>query len=544
VTTIETSLDISSLDSPIDTADETSAGFTFFVDVSTPGEVDFTALKAGGCKAVLFQTGDGLGEEFANDVPARLAPQARDAGLHIGFYHYNRPRRLGEGRVAEEAQWMKELVDRAGGLRPGIDLRVVMDVESTKDPDLAVDIAEFIRQLRDELRELFGHEPLLYSGWEYAKAHLASIDSDIWVAWFPEGDGSFNMAQNRWHEVVDGQAELGQLRPLAWQYAGDVKNGIPGVARCDASIAPADEFANMLIPAFQPHRLPRPSVPPLGTITAANGRTVLTMQDDGNLVVYRDGVAVFDTKTQGRGRSASMQEDGNLVVYGSSAALWDSKTSGHPGARLEVQDDGNVVIYDGGDALWSTQTSFPPPPPPEAPVDLDWALARINEWNFRSGVASFQEAFTEWDLVLDGDLGSKTAEAVKHLVDAGGKLSEHFHLDEFRCKHCGRARVNRELVRALERMRVDLGPLSSISSYRCEDHPIEAVKPTPGQHAFGTAWDPDPYLPRSATVDKGFSGRGHTKADPNIVSHLDVRHAGPANVTASSPQQLIDFEDN
>ena len=140
MTTIETPLDISSLDpaiDTIDTGDDTAAGFTFFVDVSSPGEVDIAALKAGGCKAVIFKTGDGLGAEFANDVPVRLAPQARDAGLHVGFYHYNRPRRLAQGSVAEEAQWMKDLVDRAGGLRPGIDLRVVMDVEATDAPDIA-----------------------------------------------------------------------------------------------------------------------------------------------------------------------------------------------------------------------------------------------------------------------------------------------------------------------------------------------------------------------------------------------------------------------
>jgi len=181
------------------------------------------------------------------------------------------------------------------------------------DEDVAVDIAEFTRQLRDELRVLFGHEPLLYSGWDYAKQRLASIDSDIWVTWYPKGDGSFDTAQNRWHEVVDGQAELGRLRPVAWQYAGDVKDGVPGVGSCDASIAPGDQFASMLIPAFQPQRRPgpRPSVPSLGAITAANGRTVLTMQDDGN-----------------------------LVVYGSSAAVWDSKTSGPPGARLECRTTG------------------------------------------------------------------------------------------------------------------------------------------------------------------------------------------------------------
>jgi hypothetical protein len=87
----------------------------------------------------------------------------------------------------------------------------------------------------------------------------------------------------------------------------------------------------------------------------------------------------------------------------------------------------------------------------------------------------------------------------------------------------------------------------SISSYRCEDHPIEAAKPTPGQHAYGTAWDSDgadPYVPRSARSTRASAGGGTPLADANLVSHLAVRHAGPANATASSPQQLAEIEDN
>lgn len=430
--------------STIATPEETGGtGFTFFVDVSSPGDVDFGALRAGGCEAVIFQTGDGLGEEFANDVPAQLAPQARDAGLRIGFYHYNRPRRLAQGNVADEARWMKELTDRAGGLRPGVDLRIVMDVEAPDAADVAVDVAEFTRQLGDQLRGLFGHEPLLYSGWDYARNRLASVGGDIWVAWYPEGGLSFDQAQARWTDNVRDQGQIAPLRPVAWQYGGDVNGGVAGVAKCDTSVAPGSLFADMVIPA-------------------------------GGATVAPEAVTA----------------------------------------------------------------------PAPAPDDAAGALARITEWNFRDGVRSFQEAFTAWDLAVDGDLGPKTAEAVTQLVGAGGKLSDHFHLDEFRCKHCGRARVNRELVRALERLRPEVGPLTAFSSYRCEEHPIEAAKAAPGQHAQGTAWDPDPYLPLSATSGKGFSGLGHTAADPSLASHLDVRHAGAANVTESSPDDPAEFEDN
>jgi hypothetical protein len=489
----------------------------------------------------------------------------------VGFYHYNRPRRLAEGNVVDEARWMKELVERAGGLRPGVDLRIVMDVEAESPEDIAVDVAEFARQLRDELRGLFGHEPLLYSGWEYAKQRLGSVGGDIWAAWYPQGGQSFEVARARWPEILRDEAELGQLRPVAWQYGGDVHAGVPGVASCDCNIAPAELFAAMLIPATG-ERPPdtAPATPAhtddgrLATITAANRRTELTMQADGNLVVYRDGAAVWASNTEGRGQTAYLQGDGNLVVYGASEAVWASGTEGHPGATIEVQDDGNVVVYDGAQALWATGTAFaqptstpdtsgpqtvpapttPDPSTPAGDVDVEWARARIAEWNFRDGVTSFQEAFAAWDLDVDGGLGPKTAEAVKHLVDAGGNLTEHFRLDEFRCTHCGRARVNRELVRALERLRSEVGPLGSFSSYRCEQHEIEAAKATPGQHTYGTAWDPRPYIPLSATAGKGFSGRGHTGADSGIASHLDVRHAGPANVTGSSPDQPADFVDN
>jgi pseudomonalisin len=42
---------------------------------------------------------------------------------------------------------------------------------------------------------------------------------------------------------------------------------------------------------------------------------------------------------------------------GSPNAIWGAGTDKHPGDVLRVQDDGNVVIYQGGSAIWSTHTA-------------------------------------------------------------------------------------------------------------------------------------------------------------------------------------------
>ena len=95
------------------------------------------------------------------------------------------------------------------------------------------------------------------------------------------------------------------------------------------------------------------------TLWSCDGRFVLVMQGDGNLVLYTSDLeALWHSGTHGySGAWAAMQDDGNLVVYTSSgSALWASHTQGHPGAVLWVQDDGNLVIYDGPTAIWHTGT--------------------------------------------------------------------------------------------------------------------------------------------------------------------------------------------
>lgn len=88
------------------------------------------------------------------------------------------------------------------------------------------------------------------------------------------------------------------------------------------------------------------------SIKSANGRALLVMQGDGNLVVYEyfnsgGRTALWATGTDGNpGARAVMQGDGNLVVYRKdNRPIWASNTNGNPGSHLAMQDDGNLVVY-------------------------------------------------------------------------------------------------------------------------------------------------------------------------------------------------------
>jgi hypothetical protein len=92
-------------------------------------------------------------------------------------------------------------------------------------------------------------------------------------------------------------------------------------------------------------------------VTSPDGRYLLTLQTDGNVVDYAPGNRpLFSTGTFGQpGDALVMQTDGNLVVYAAAGqVLWSAGTFGHPGAVLREQNDGNAVVYAAdGTALWS-----------------------------------------------------------------------------------------------------------------------------------------------------------------------------------------------
>jgi len=103
-------------------------------------------------------------------------------------------------------------------------------------------------------------------------------------------------------------------------------------------------------------------IPKGSSLFSPNKRVRLTMQPDGNLVLYGDDKYIWDSRTNGKPADrAVMQTDGNLVVYdGGGKVLWSSGTNGNTTAYLSVYDDGNAVIRAGNgpkkdQGIWSTK---------------------------------------------------------------------------------------------------------------------------------------------------------------------------------------------
>ena len=94
------------------------------------------------------------------------------------------------------------------------------------------------------------------------------------------------------------------------------------------------------------------------SLVSPSGKFELNMQRDGNLVLYGAGLVLWDSGTLNDAPDyATMQGDGNFVIYKSGRPIWSSGTdSGVRGAyTLTVQNDGNVVVYSPANKpLWQT----------------------------------------------------------------------------------------------------------------------------------------------------------------------------------------------
>jgi hypothetical protein len=152
---------------------------------------------------------------------------------------------------------------------------------------------------------------------------------------------------------------------------------------------------------------PGQSLLPGQSLQSDTGVYTLTMQSDGNVVLYNNEHKPLWWTNTGGGLidplEFSMQTDGNLVLYDTSGqARWASKTQGNPGAFLNMQNDGNGVVYRAGattetanNALWSTGTSVPPPLTLQTVVDSG---AMLNVGNADLTYLSYDMLFGSGDV--------------------------------------------------------------------------------------------------------------------------------------------------
>jgi surface antigen len=91
-----------------------------------------------------------------------------------------------------------------------------------------------------------------------------------------------------------------------------------------------------------------------------SGRFSLTLQSDGNLVLYGPAYQYLWTSgTNGMSVAyATQQSDGNFVLYdGSNNAVWNSGTSGSGATKAMLQSDGNFSLNtSSGTSVWSTHS--------------------------------------------------------------------------------------------------------------------------------------------------------------------------------------------
>ena len=167
------------------------------------------------------------------------------------------------------------------------------------------------------------------------------------------------------------------------------------------------------------------------------------------------------------------------------------------------------------------------------PLSLDGIVGDRTEL----AVRRFQAGWVPAELAVDGVPGPATLTALEQSVAWDGRASEHFRFREFRSKGNGDIVVERQLIVALERMRlVSGGPIAVLSGYRDPAHNKSVGGAKHSQHLFGRAVDPifrGDWLGLEEVRAMGlFSGIGHRPSRGRRVEHVDIRtSATPARPT-------------
>lgn len=95
-------------------------------------------------------------------------------------------------------------------------------------------------------------------------------------------------------------------------------------------------------------------------LVSENGQYKMTMQRDGNLVVYKQGTAVWNSNTGNKpdeAHSLIIQSDGHIIIFNPRKLIWGTNVynKGTKPYTLIMQNDGNLVEYDTNNVvIWSS----------------------------------------------------------------------------------------------------------------------------------------------------------------------------------------------
>ncbi|MFJ7215205.1 CHAP domain-containing protein [Amycolatopsis sp. NPDC098790] len=191
--------------------------------------------------------------------------------------------------------------------------------------------------------------------------HGYAVDSSPAVGAIAESAGHV-----AWVEAVNGDGsvtveEYNETAPGVYNERTVAASAFHFIHARDITVSPGGGSVGTSEYSGRDHLSPDQRLYPNQYVTSTDGRHVLILQGDGNLVLYGPGYrALWSTATAGRSvHSLLMQSDGNLVLYGtgSQGALWASNTAGRGSSTLRLQDDGNTVLYAGNGASWSSGTA-------------------------------------------------------------------------------------------------------------------------------------------------------------------------------------------
>jgi hypothetical protein len=82
------------------------------------------------------------------------------------------------------------------------------------------------------------------------------------------------------------------------------------------------------------------------------------MQGDGNLVLYKYGSPIWDSKTTCATCYFIFETSGDLRIRSNTVAQWSSYTNGKSATSLTLRDDGNLVLYNNSSIVWQSNTAY------------------------------------------------------------------------------------------------------------------------------------------------------------------------------------------